>query len=112
MLLLTTRGRHTGELRTVPLLYLSDADQRLYVIASWGGRPYHPDWYFNLLDDNRVEVQLRAERLTALAQPLVEPGRSDWWSRAVDTYEGYREYQARTDRVIPIVRLTPDRGPD
>jgi deazaflavin-dependent oxidoreductase (nitroreductase family) len=104
MLLLTTTGRHTGGAHTVPLLYLCDDDTPL-VIASWGGRDRHPEWYLNLLSDPQVEVQIRGGRFAATAAPLGEPERSEWWKRAVAAYDGYATYQSRTDRVIPIVRL-------
>lgn len=111
MLLLTTRGRRTGRPHTVPLLYLLDGPHPV-VVASWGGRPHHPEWYENLLRHPTVEVQLRRRRFTAEAEPLAEPERSVWFHRAVAAYPGYAEYQARTDRVIPMVRLVrSDRPP-
>ena len=107
MLLLTTTGRHTGTAHTVPLLYLSD-DDRYVVFASWGGRDQHPEWYLNLLADPRGVVQVRSQRrpVTALTAEGDERGRL--WSRAEVAYSGYAEYQARTDRQIPVVLLTPD----
>ncbi len=104
MLLLTTRGRRTGRPHTVPLLYLLDGDDPV-VIASWGGRPTHPEWYENLVADPQVSVQIRCERFAARAEPLVEPDRTIFFEDAVAAYPGYAEYQARTDRVIPVVRL-------
>jgi deazaflavin-dependent oxidoreductase (nitroreductase family) len=111
MLLLTTTGRVTGRRHEVPLLYLSEGGRRqyerpLYVFASWGGRDAHPEWYTNLVAEPRVEVQVRAERFPATAAPLEEPERSEWWRRAVAAYDGYAAYQSRTDRLIPVVRLT------
>jgi deazaflavin-dependent oxidoreductase (nitroreductase family) len=112
MLLLTTTGRRTGTEHTVPLLYLSangDASGHapLYVIASWGGRDNHPEWYLNLIHSPHVGVQLRGRRFSAVAAPLEEPDRTEWWQRAVTAYDGYRAYQTRTGRVIPVVRLEP-----
>ncbi len=104
MLLLTTRGRRTGRPHTVPLLYLLDGDDPV-VIASWGGRPTHPEWYENLLADPHVSVQIGAARFSATAEPLVEPARTFVFERAVAAYPGYAVYQARTDRIIPVVRL-------
>jgi deazaflavin-dependent oxidoreductase (nitroreductase family) len=106
MLLLTTTGRRSGRLHTVPLLYLRDGAS-LIVIASWGGRPRNPEWYSNLMADRRVTVELPGLRYDAEATPLPEPERSVWWGRAVAAYGGYDNYQSRTDRVIPVVRLTP-----
>lgn len=110
MLLLTTTGRRTGRRHTVPLLYLVDGDDPI-VIASWGGRPTHPEWYQNLVADPCVEVQVRSERFRATARPLPEPERTTWFTRAVAAYPGYADYQARTDRVIPVVRLVRDDRP-
>ena len=106
MLLLTTVGRSTGTRHEVPLLYLTDGSVPV-VIASWGGRPDHPEWYKNLLADSSVDVQIRGRRFAATATPMVEPERTEWWSRVVDAYNGYAAYQSRTDRVIPVVRLEP-----
>lgn len=105
MLLLTTTGRRSGRVHTVPLLYLCE-DDTPFVIASWGGRDRHPEWYLNLLADPRVDVQIRGERFAATAEPLGEGERTQWWERAVAAYDGYATYQSRTDRVIPVVRLS------
>ncbi len=105
MLLLTTTGRRSGEPHTVPLLYLQDGPD-LIIIASWGGRPRNPEWYANLIREPRVTVELPGRRYDAVATSLTEPERSIWWGRAVAAYEGYADYQSRTDRVIPVVRLT------
>ena len=104
MLLLTTAGHRTGRAHPVPLLYLMDETDPI-VIASWGGRPYHPTWYINLVANPAVQVQIRAHRFAAHAEPLSEPKRTEWWDRAVAVYDGYATYQARTDRIIPVVRL-------
>ena len=106
MLLLTTTGRHSGRPHTVPLLYLCDGTD-LIVIASWGGRPRDPEWYSNLIRNPQVTIELPGRRDDAVATPLPEPERSIWWDRAVAAYDGYGNYQSRTDRVIPVVRLKP-----
>jgi deazaflavin-dependent oxidoreductase (nitroreductase family) len=105
MLLLTSTGRRTGKPHTVPLLYLEHGD-RLVVIASWGGRPDHPEWYHNLVADPSATVEIagrRRERRTARTATPDE--RAAWWPRVVEAYDGYAEYQSRTDRVIPVVFL-------
>ncbi len=106
MLLLTTIGRRSGRDHTVPLLYLRDGDS-VIVIASWGGRSYPPDWFLNLTHDRTVSVQVDGIVWTGVASELVEPDRSEWWQRAVAAYDGYSDYQARTSRIIPIVRISP-----
>ena len=110
MLLLTTTGRRTGETHTVPLLYLTEED-RVIVIASYGGRDYYPDWYLNLVA--RPEVTVRMPRQSALSMVARTAGaaeRETWWPRILGAYDGYATYQARTDREIPVVFLEPSRG--
>jgi deazaflavin-dependent oxidoreductase (nitroreductase family) len=106
MCLLTTTGRRTGNPHTVPLLYLRDGD-RLVVIASWGGRDRHPEWYLNLLADPAAVVQVLGERWVIRARTASAEERSIWWPRVLDAYDGYAEYESRTDREIPVVFLDP-----
>lgn len=106
MLLLTTRGAKTGRNHTRPLLYLRDG-ATLVVIASWGGRPYNPDWYSNLVADPEAVVQVRSKRWKVRARTAVPEEREIWWPRVLAAYHGYRIYQSHTDRVIPIVFLEP-----
>jgi deazaflavin-dependent oxidoreductase (nitroreductase family) len=106
MVLLTTKGRRTGRLHTVPLLYLRD-EENLVIIASWGGRPYHPDWYANLQAHPHATVQVNGRKWTVSASTMNGTEREKWWPRIVDAYDGYATYQSRTDRPIPVVRLRP-----
>jgi deazaflavin-dependent oxidoreductase (nitroreductase family) len=106
MVLLTTRGKRTGRPHTVPLLYLRDQDD-LVVIASWGGRPYHPDWYTNLEAHPRATVQVSDRTWNVSATTMNGAEREEWWPRIVDAYNGYAAYQSQTDRSIPVVRLQP-----
>lgn len=110
MLLLTTHGRETGEPHTVPLLYLTD-DDRFVVIASYGGRDRHPDWYLNLVADPIVRVQTPESRRTMRARTAEPDERAVWWPRVLDAYDGYRTYQGRTSREIPVVFLEPISRP-
>lgn len=109
MLLLTTFGHVSGEPHTVPLLYLR-AGEELVVIASYGGRPENPTWYRNLVADPNVEVQLGGTRKPMRARTADESERELWWPRIEAAYDGYRQYQSRTDRVIPVVFLEPVPG--
>jgi deazaflavin-dependent oxidoreductase (nitroreductase family) len=104
MLLLTTVGRSTGTDHTVPLLYLREGD-RLIVIASYGGRPEHPEWYRNLVVHPRASVQMLGDCFQVMAKTMTENERAEWWPAVVNAYGGYEVYQSRTDRQIPIVRL-------
>ncbi|MEA2057789.1 MAG: nitroreductase family deazaflavin-dependent oxidoreductase [Actinomycetota bacterium] len=108
VLLLTTTGNRTGATRIVPLLYLRDGLDYI-VVASYGGRPHHPDWYLNLLADPEARVRVDGEHLTVHSSTLSVEERKIWWKRAVADWSDYEEYQGRTTREIPLVRLTPVR---
>jgi len=104
VLLLTTRGNRTGKNRTVPLLYLRDGPDFI-VVASYGGRPHHPDWYLNLMASPKAQIQVDGVRLDVRAETLAADERRVWWELAVDAWPDYAAYQKRTDRQIPLVRL-------
>lgn len=104
MLLLTTVGRRTGKLHTIPLLYLRDGDD-LAIVASWGGRDNHPEWYLNLEAEPAVEVQVLGNRMRKSARTASPAERARLWPQVLDAYDGYATYQSRTDREIPIVLL-------
>jgi deazaflavin-dependent oxidoreductase (nitroreductase family) len=104
MLLLTTTGRTSGRPHTVPLLYLRVKGE-LAVIASYGGHPRHPDWYRNLLTEPRAEVRVDGDRFPVVARTAEPAERDRLWALAVAEYPGYEGYQARTDRLIPVVLL-------
>ena len=105
MLLLTTTGRTTGTMHTVPLLYLDD-DDRLVVIASYGGRPNHPEWYLNLQSNPAASVQILGRHREVFATTMASAERAEWWPTIVSAYSDYAVYQSRTSRAIPVVRLT------
>ena len=104
--LLTTQGRKSGQRRTVPLLFLADGDD-LVVVASQGGAPAHPGWYFNLVADLTAEVQLGGRRFAVTARTVGAEERATLWPRLVAIYPPYEAYQHRTPRSIPVVRLSP-----
>jgi F420H(2)-dependent quinone reductase len=106
MLLLTTTGHVSGEEHTVPLLFLRDGP-KLVVIASYGGRSDHPAWYYNLVANPAVMVQIGGKRYLRVARVADPEERATWWPQVVAAYEGYAEYQSRTNREIPIVFLEP-----
>jgi deazaflavin-dependent oxidoreductase (nitroreductase family) len=105
MLLLTTVGRRTNKPHTVPLLYLRDGGN-LAVVASWGGRDNHPEWYLNLSAEPQVRVQVRSRRMEMAARTASPEERDRLWPQVLAAYDGYVNYQSRTDREIPIVILT------
>lgn len=106
MLLLTTTGRKTGKQRVTPLLYIPD-NQNMVLIASNGGAPSHPAWYWNLHANPVAEVQVGNRKLRVRAEDAVSGERARLWNKAVSVYSGYATYQQRTDREIPVVILRP-----
>jgi deazaflavin-dependent oxidoreductase (nitroreductase family) len=101
-LLLTTTGRHSGELRTTPLIYGRDGDRYL-VVASRGGAPTHPGWYQNLVARPEVRVQVMADRFTAHARTATAAEKPALWKTMASIWPAYIEYQTRTTREIPLV---------
>ncbi|MCC9710569.1 nitroreductase/quinone reductase family protein [Streptomyces sp. MNU76] len=113
LILLTTTGARTGKRHTTPLGYLPDGDGTILVIASAGGSPKHPDWYRNITADPRVTVETGAFTYEAEAVVLGGEERDRAFARAVEDEPGWAEYQAKTDRTIPVVALreVPVAGP-
>lgn len=108
VLLLTTKGRSTGRPHTVPLLYFRHGSS-LVLVASYGGRDRHPEWYLNLDADPEVGVQIGPRYQPMRARTATSADRDALWSRVVAGYPGYARYQERTRREIPIVILDPAR---
>jgi F420H(2)-dependent quinone reductase len=106
VLLLTTRGRTSGLLRTVPLPYYT-YDGRDLLAASFSGSDRHPAWYLNLVDTPEVGVQRGRRRYRARAVPLEGDERERYWARFADDWPRYRVYQQGTSRTIPLVELVP-----
>lgn len=104
--LLTTTGRKSGQRRTVPLLYLADGDDFI-VVGSQGGAPQHPGWVLNLEANPHGEIELGRKCVPVTASRLSGDERDRFWPRLVAMYPPYEEYQRRTTRSIPVVRLSP-----
>ena len=104
--LLTTTGRKSGRRLSVPLLYLRDGND-FVVVASQGGAPQHPGWYFNLKADPKAEVEVGRSRFSVVARPVADDERAALWPRLVEIYPPYENYQRRTTRRIPVLRLIP-----
>ena len=104
--LVTMRGRKTGEPRTAPLLYLRDGGD-LIVVASKGGMSKHPVWYLNLEANPRCEVELGREKRSMTARRVSPEEKAKLWPRLCAMYPDYADYQARTTRDIPVLRLSP-----
>ncbi len=104
VLLLTTTGRKSGERRTAPLLYLADGD-RFVIVASKGGFSHHPAWYLNLEKNPDVTVEVGSDRREMRARIASDTEKKALWPKLVAMYRDYDDYQARTDRNIPVVVL-------
>lgn len=104
VLLLTTTGRTSGEPRTIPLIYAEDGG-RYVIVASKGGAPEHPGWYENLSKTPEVELQVKDEVFPARARTAEGEERERLWQKANEVWTHYDEYQANTDREIPVVVL-------
>jgi deazaflavin-dependent oxidoreductase (nitroreductase family) len=106
MLLLDHVGAKSGKRRTTPLIYLRD-DEDLVVVASKGGYPRHPGWFHNLRANPGTTVQVGSQRRTVRARVADPQERARLWPRAEEIYDGYRGYQERAEREIPLVILSP-----
>jgi deazaflavin-dependent oxidoreductase (nitroreductase family) len=104
VLLLTTTGAKSGEPRTSPMMYLPD-DGRVYVFASNAGSDSHPSWYFNILNDPNVTVEIGSRAYAATALEIRGDERDRIYSAQARLYPGFAEYQAGTTRVIPVIEL-------
>jgi proline iminopeptidase len=104
VLLLTTKGRKSGEPRTKPLIYEADGG-RYVIVASKGGAPEHPDWYENLQAEPNVELQVLDEVFPARARTAQGEERKRLWQLVNQQWPDYDSYQTKTDREIPVVVL-------
>lgn len=108
MLLLTTTGAKSGQARTAPLVYLPDGD-RYVVFASKAGAPTNPDWYHNLVANPSVSVEVGSDRTDADAVVLTGEERDQLFAKQAERMPGFKDYQDKTTRVIPVVALQPRR---
>lgn len=105
VILLTTIGAKTGKVRKTPLMRV-EHDGEYAVVASLGGAPKHPVWYFNIKANPRVELQDGTATSDYEAREVFGDEKATWWERAVETWPDYAEYQKKTDRQIPVFVLT------
>ena len=106
--LLTTRGRKSGRMHTRPVGYVADGDT-LLLVASVGGMPWNPGWYYNLRADPHVTITIGRHSRAMIAEPQVGPDRERAWERVVRDYPVFWRYQRKVARQIPVVRLRPAR---
>ena len=101
VIIVTMRGHKSGKIRKIALMRVEhDGDYAL--VASKGGAPEHPGWYHNLRADPHVMIQDGPEPFDAEVRVVTGDERRDWWDRAVDVFPSYADYQAKTDREIPV----------
>jgi deazaflavin-dependent oxidoreductase (nitroreductase family) len=108
MIVLTTRGTRTGNIRKSPLMRV-EHDGKYLIVASPHDAPTHPVWYLNVVANPTVEIQDGVTRRDMSARELAGDEREDWWRRAVDAYPAYADYQRSTGRIIPILLCEPAR---
>ena len=107
VIVLTSKGARTGKIRKTPLMRV-EHDGEYALVASQGGLPKHPVWYYNLkADPEAVTIQDGATPFDARVRELTGEERVAWWERAVAAYPPYAEYQQRTERQIPVFVATP-----
>jgi F420H(2)-dependent quinone reductase len=109
VVIVTNLGARTGRVRKTPLMRV-EHDGRYAAVASMGGAPKNPVWYYNLKANPTVELQDGPERSDMVARELTGSERAEWWDRAVAAYPPYAEYQTKTARQIPVFLLEPVDG--
>src|SRR4249920_2941619 len=106
VIVLTSVGAKTGKIRKTALMRV-EHDGVYAVVASLGGAPKHPVWYYNLKSHPHVELQDGATKLDYTAREVAGDEKAIWWERAVATWPDYAKYQTKTDRQIPVFVLEP-----
>jgi len=107
IIVVTMRGNKTGNVRKIALMRVEDGGEYA-LVASKGGAPKHPVWYYNLKSNpDEVAIQDGAEPFEVSVRELSGAERDKWWERAVKAYPPYAEYQTRTSRQIPLFLATP-----
>ncbi|HEV3289607.1 MAG TPA: nitroreductase family deazaflavin-dependent oxidoreductase [Streptosporangiaceae bacterium] len=106
VVIITNRGARSGKLRKTPVMRVEHGG-RYAAVASQGGAPTHPYWYYNLRTDPQVELQDGPRKQDMVAREVSGEERAQWWERAVAAYPPYAEYQLKTSRQIPVFVLEP-----
>lgn len=106
IIVITTRGNKTGFVRKIPLMRV-EHDGRYAIVASMGGAPKHPVWYYNIVSGPDVLLQDGATVHEMRAREVSGDEKAQWWARAVEAWPAYADYQARTERQIPVFVLEP-----
>ena len=104
VVIITNRGVRSGKVRKTPLMRV-EHDGRYAAVASQGGAPKHPNWYYNFRANPSVQLQDGPDRMDMVARELTGEERAQWWERAVAAFPPYAEYQKKTARQIPVFVL-------
>jgi deazaflavin-dependent oxidoreductase (nitroreductase family) len=107
MILIHHIGAKTGTERVAPLVYFPEDEGRMVIIASKGGAPTNPDWYHNVKAHPKIDVEVGAEAFAVVVEEILGDERDEVWARVVAERPGFGEYQEKTTRQIPVLRLTP-----
>jgi F420H(2)-dependent quinone reductase len=107
IIVVTMVGNKSGDVRKIALMRV-EHDGEYALVASYGGRPSHPVWYYNLLaDPTNVTVQDGPEPFAVAVREVTGDERAAWWERSVAVFPSYAEYQTKTDRQIPVLVAKP-----
>jgi deazaflavin-dependent oxidoreductase (nitroreductase family) len=106
MILLHDIGARSGTERVTPLRHFPEEDGRTVIVASYAGAPKHPAWYHNIKANPRFDVEVGTETYQVVAEEITGAERDEQWQRVVAEAPGFADYQRKTDRVIPLLRLT------
>ena len=106
LLLLHTTGAKSGQEHVNPVAYVRD-DEKYVVIASKGGAPTNPDWYYNIVAHPRLTVEVGTETFDVETQITEEPERTRLYNKMVEMMPGFDDYRRNTTRKIPVIELTP-----
>jgi deazaflavin-dependent oxidoreductase (nitroreductase family) len=107
VLMLTTTGRKSGKPRTTMLTTPLREENKVVLVASYGGDPRHPAWFMNLRDNPEVELTMEGSKRRMRARVAAGEERADLWARLTEKHRNYAAYQKRTDRELPVVVLEP-----
>jgi deazaflavin-dependent oxidoreductase (nitroreductase family) len=108
LLLLHTIGAKSGKEHINPVAYVTDGDRRV-IIASKGGAPTNPDWYYNIVAHPHITVEVGTDQFKASASIAIEPERTRLYNKMVEMMPGFAEYQKKTTRIIPVILLAPEK---
>jgi F420H(2)-dependent quinone reductase len=105
VVIITTRGNKSGKIRKMPLMRV-EHDGKYALVASMGGAPKHPVWYYNIKAHPEVTIQDGPEGRDYRVREVTGDEKAEWWERAVAAYPPYADYQKKTDRQIPVFVAT------